>query len=389
MAWRKKDSAGHFKEILMKIIVAPDKFKGSLTAAEVCAAVGEGILQIHPGAEVIHHPLADGGEGSLDILANHQATEEVEAIVLNPIFQPIKASYLLSGDTAYIEMARASGLPLLRPDQRSARLTTTFGTGQLIRNAIQRGAHRIFLFVGGSATTDAGIGMAAALGYRFLDASGEQVRPIGENLGQISRIDTSQLLFDPAKIKATVVSDVLNPLYGPEGAAYVFAPQKGANADDVAFLDTGLQHLAAIIQRDLTTAIAGIPGAGAAGGLGAGGVAFLGADIQSGIETMITATNLEQHLPDTDLIITGEGMLDHQSLQGKVVAGVAALAKRKDIPVVVVAGNTSLSPDEYQPLGIRQVQTVMQDGWTLDRAMREARDRVVAITADAITTNLS
>ncbi|MCB0630086.1 MAG: glycerate kinase [Saprospiraceae bacterium] len=369
----------------MKIIVAPDKFKGSLSAREVCEAVKEGVLTERGDAEVIMHPLADGGEGSLDILASHLVAVEVETIVLNPLFQPVRASFLMNGDAAYIEMARASGLPLLRPDQRSARRTTTFGTGQLIRNALQRGARRIFLFVGGSATTDAGIGMASALGYRFLDAAGRNLRAVGENLARVHLIDASHLMFDPSEIEAVVVSDVLNPLHGPEGAAHVFAPQKGADQADVVFLDEGLRHLAGVIERDLGKQVADLPGAGAAGGLGAGGVAFLNASIQSGIESIIAATSLERQLPGTGLIITGEGMFDQQSLQGKVVSGVARLAKQYDIPVVVIAGNTSMTPEEYRGLGIRQVYTVMQDGWSLERAMREARERVIALTAAALT----
>jgi glycerate kinase len=372
----------------MKIIVAPDKFKGSLTAQEVCEAVRDGILQIKKDAEVIMHPLADGGEGSLDILADHLGAEEKEAIVLNPLFQPLRASYLMYEDMAYIEMARASGLPLLKPEERSARLTTTFGTGQLIRNAIQRGAREIHLFVGGSATTEAGIGMASALGYRFVDAAGNNLRPVGENLGRIDRIDSSQLQFDPSAIRATVVTDVLNPLYGPDGAAHVFAPQKGADVDDVKYLDEGLQHLAEIIKRDLGKEVAELPGAGAAGGLGAGGVAFLNADIKSGIESIIEATYLKYHLDETDLIITGEGMFDHQSLQGKVVAGVAQLAKQHDIPVLVFAGNTNLSPGEYRPLGIHDVITVMQEGVTLERAMREARSRLTMMARSFVAGRL-
>lgn len=368
----------------MKIIIAPDKFKGSLSAAEVCAAVRTGIHRIVPHAEVTEHPLADGGEGSLDILADHLNVEPIEAIVQDPLFRPLRASFLKGGETAYIEMARASGLPLLKPAERSASRTTTYGTGQLIRNAVQRGVRELLLFIGGSATNDGGIGMAAALGYRFLDKDGRPLKPTGDQLVKISRIDTGELLIDPAALQSTVISDVRNPLYGEQGAAHVFAPQKGADQGEVEQLDAGLQNLAEVIARDLGVSVADIPGAGAAGGLGAGGVAFLGAEIRSGIQTMIRTTGLEQHLSGADLIITGEGMLDHQSLQGKVVAGVAQMAAANNIPCMVIAGNTNLMAADYQPLGIREVFTVMEEGLSLQQAMAEAKDRVTTLATEIL-----
>lgn len=366
-----------------KIIIAPDKFKGSLSAREVCSAIRTGIRRVYPEAELIEHPLADGGEGSLDILSDHLVAETWEAIVQDPLFRPLRASYLKRGSTAYIEMARASGLPLLKPTERNARITTTYGTGQLIRNAIQRGCEEIMLFVGGSATNDGGIGMANALGYRFLDKLGKPIRPVGEELIRLHRIDPDRLLFDPSLVSGVVVSDVRNPLYGEQGAARVFAPQKGADEAAVVLLDEGLEQLAEIVARDLGIQVGDLPGAGAAGGLGAGGVAFLGAEIQSGIQTMIHATRLPDRLENTDLIITGEGMLDHQSLQGKVVAGVAEMAREHDVPCTVIAGNTSLTMAEYQSAGIRKVYTVMEKGLSLDQALAEAGIRV-EVLAEAL-----
>lgn len=367
-----------------KIVIAPDKFKGSLSALEVCEAIRQGIQKILPEAEIIMHPLADGGEGSLDILGDHLEVETIEAIVQDPLFRPLRSTYVKSGDKAYVEMARASGLPLLKATERNARLTTTFGTGQLIRNALQRGSREIMLFVGGSATNDGGIGMASALGYRFLDKHGKPVKPIGEELIRISRIHADQLYFEPAAIRSVVVSDVRNPLYGQEGAAQVFAPQKGAGAEDVQLLDAGLENLAEIVSRDLGIRIDDLPGAGAAGGLGAGGVAFLGARIESGIETMIKTTDLKAHLENADLIITGEGMFDGQSLQGKVVAGVAETAREQQIPCAVIAGNTNLKPADYAHLGIKRVKLVMQEGLTLERAIREASERVEGLAAELV-----
>ena len=359
-----------------KIIIAPDKFKGSLSAREVCAAIRAGMLQLIPHAEIIEHPLADGGEGSLEILADHLEVEVMEAIVQDPLFRPLRASYLKKEETAYVEMARASGLPLLKHTERNPLLTTTYGTGQLIRNALQRGCREILLFVGGSATNDGGVGMASALGYRFLDKDGKPLSPTGENLVRIERIDADHLFFDPAQIHSLVVSDVRNPLFGKEGAAEVFGPQKGADEKAVALLDEGLEKLADVVLSDLGVPLGDLPGAGAAGGLGAGGVAFLGAKIQSGIETIIHTTQFSAHLDGAHLIITGEGMLDHQSLQGKVIAGVAGLAQQHAIPCVVIAGNTSLKPTEYEALGIRRVYTVMEDGLSLERALAEAGKRV-------------
>lgn len=370
----------------MKIIIAPDKFKGSLSAVQVCEAIRAGILRVYPDAEVVLHPLADGGEGSLDILANHLQVESIEAIVQDPLFRPQRAAYLKSEEKAYIEMARASGLPLLKPEERSARHTTTFGTGQLIRNAVQRGVREIALFVGGSATNDAGIGMAGALGYQFLDKWGRRVKPTGENLLQIHRIDAGDLLIEPDQLKSIVVSDVQNPLFGEQGAAYVFAPQKGALPEDVALLDKGLRQIAELIERDLGVQVANLPGAGAAGGLGAGGVAFLRARIQSGIQTVIEATNLVQHLAGADLIITGEGMFDHQSLQGKVVAGVAQLSQRYEIPCAVIAGNSNLQVEDYQPLGISKVLTIMNKNLSLEQAIAEAGERVEKLAMELMET---
>lgn len=368
----------------MKIIIAPDKFKGSLSAREVCEAIQAGIRQVAVDAEIILHPLADGGEGSLDILAGHLAAEEIETIVQDPLFRPLRAAYLKNGETAYVEMARASGLPLLKPSERNARLTSTYGTGQLIRNAIQRGAKRLLLFVGGSATNDAGMGMAAALGYRFWDKDGQWVKPVGENLLQVARIDPESAVVDPLLLSSSVVSDVRNPLYGGQGAAYIFAPQKGANAEDVALLDDGLKHIANLIERDLGLQVAELPGAGAAGGLGAGGAAFLKADIRSGIDTMMQATGLPEQLDGADLIITGEGKFDGQSLQGKVVAGVAEMARERGIPCLVFAGSTSLSPVDYEPLGIRKVYTVMEAGMSLSEAIASAAERLKTLAAAAL-----
>lgn len=371
-----------------KVLIAPDKFKGSLSALEVCQAIKSGIQRVLPGAEVLLHPLADGGEGSLDILSEHLELEPIEAIVQDPLFRPVRATYLLGAQKAYVEMARASGLPLLKAEEYSARRTSTYGTGQLIRNAWQRGVRELLLYVGGSATNDGGIGMAEALGYRFLDKKGKRLKPVGEELVRLNRIDTDQLLIDPDLLDSTVVSDVRNPLCGAEGAAWVFGPQKGANEEDVKLLDEGLQRLAGIVKRDLGIEIAELPGAGAAGGLGAGGVAFLGARIRSGIDTMIGITGLLPRLDGVDLIVTGEGMFDQQSLQGKVVAGVAEVAKEHSIPCAVIAGNTSLWPSDYQPLGIRQVYTVMQEGLSLEQAIREAKSRVESLATALASDNL-
>lgn len=368
----------------MKILIAPDKFKGSLTAQEVCLAIERGIKKYDSTIETILHPLADGGEGTINILTNFLDLESIKVEVSNPMFNPIYSFYKLKNDTAYIEMAVASGLELLNPEERNCMNTTTLGTGELILDAIQKGVKKIFLFIGGSATNDAGIGMATALGYQFLDEEKKQIFPIGKNLSKIHSIDSSQLNFNPLEIEITAVCDVENVLFGKNGAAYVYAAQKGANKKEIEILDQGLQHFSKIITAHFQKNIAQTKGAGAAGGLGAGAMIFLNAKIQSGIQTVLELTHFEEKLNDVDLVITGEGKLDFQTLKGKVVKGVADLASKKSIAVNVICGACDISLDEIKQLGIEKIATILNNDMTSEQAILEAKERVEQLAFNMI-----
>lgn len=341
----------------MTILLAPDKFKGSLSAKGVCDALESGLRQNYPDAEIIKFPLADGGEGSLAVIANHLDGKWITTKVNDPLFREIEAKYFLSGDAAYIEMAEASGFDLLTKEERNCLYTTTLGTGKLIKNALNRGAKEVYLFIGGSATCDGGMGVAEALGYQFLDNNGKGLKPFGENMLAIKKIIPPE-----EKIKATFTTlcDVNNPFYGTNGAAHVFGPQKGADEKAVQQLDAGLKNLAEIVERDLGKSIAEISGAGAAGGLGGGSVAFLNTSLQSGLQTIMQLVNFEKVASTADVILTGEGKIDGQTLQGKVVQGVVALAKAKKIPVHAVCGITDLSPEAIQELGLHSCHQVME-----------------------------
>ena len=342
----------------MKIVIAPDSFKESLTAAEACEAIARGLRAVLPDAILDKCPMADGGEGTVDALVTATNGTFQRTTVAGPLGEPVAARWGLLGQTgplppagttpgpggpptAVLEMAAASGLPLVPVEKRNPLKTTTLGTGQLIRAALDHGVRRIILGIGGSATTDGGAGCAQALGARFLDAHG-RVLPdgaCGETLAQIARIDLSR--FDP-RIAATdilVACDVDNPLCGPRGAAAVYGPQKGATPEIVRQLDEGLAHFADVIARDLGKDVRNIPGAGAAGGLGAGLLAFCGAAIRPGVEIVIDAVRLRERLLGADLLITGEGRLDRQSMMGKLIAGVGRTAREAGVPVVALVGS--------------------------------------------------
>jgi len=357
----------------MKIVVALDKFKGSLTAAEACEIVRRAL----PAAEIIVKPMADGGDGTAAALHAALGGDWISKKVTGP--RPEKdctAKYLwLAADRrAFVEMAQASGLVLLPPEQRNPLLTTTFGTGELLADAIRRGAERIWLAVGGSATTDGGIGAAAAVGWQFLDAQGQPVKPIG---GELERIVT--LRPPNSSLPAVeVLCDVDNPLCGEHGAARVFGPQKGATPEMVERLDAGLHHLAGLVQTQLGKDILNIPGAGAAGGLAGGAIAFLNARLVPGIETVMTASRLAEDLAGADWVITGEGQFDEQSLRGKVVAGVTALARRHGVKVAVLAGRVKLSETEWQRAGISIAQAIAPATLDTGTAMRQAPELLAA-----------
>jgi len=366
----------------MKILIAPDKFKGSLTAQEVCNALSKGIKKTNPKVEIIARPMADGGDGSLKVLSHYFDLKTITLEVDDPLFRPINASYNLQGTTAYIEMAVASGLALLKNKERNCMETSSFGTGELILDAIRQGVTTIYLFIGGSATNDGGMGIASALGWSFYDKGGALLVPTGENLSAVHRIDGDFLFYKPAKVTFKVICDVNNPFYGEHGAAYLYAPQKGANPEEVKQLDDGLRNLAACLKANNYADIADIAGAGAAGGVGGGAIAFLNAELIAGITSFLEITKLEEQLKVCDLVITGEGKLDAQTEQGKVISGVCAMAKKYDKPVIAVCGDVDIQAIDN--LNIEKVFTVLERVSSLEEAMTTAELQLERIGAELL-----
>lgn len=326
----------------MKIVIAPDSFKENMTSLEVASAIEKGILQVFPDAECIKVPMADGGEGTVQSLVDATNGRIVKKTVVGPLGNPVEASYGFFGDgqTAVIEMAEASGLPLVPKDKRNPLQTTTYGTGELIAAALDEGVKRIIIGIGGSSTNDGGAGMAQALGVRFSDNQGNEITDYGNGgvLGTISRIDISGLDTRLAQTEILVACDVDNPLCGERGASNVFGPQKGATAEMVSTLDANLEHYAGQINEQLRKNVKDVSGAGAAGGLGAGLLAFCDATMKQGVDIVIEATKLEQALEGAMLAITGEGKVDFQTAFGKTPSGVAKAAKKSDTPVVAIGG---------------------------------------------------
>jgi len=353
------------------VVVAPDKFKGSLTALEAATAIAAGLREGQPGAQARILPIADGGDGTVDA-AVAAGYERVELEVAGPTGEPVEAAIALRGDTVIVEMAQASGMQRL-PGGRPAPLTaSTFGTGELVRAALDRGAREVVLGIGGSATTDGGSGMARALGARFLAADGTELPPGGAALAGLSRIDIDKLDPRLASVRVTVAIDVDNPLCGPDGAAYIYGPQKGATPEDVKVLDAALRHYAEVLTRAVGVDISAVPGAGAAGGLGAGAMAFLKATPRSGISLLLDLVGFREALEGASLVVTGEGALDVQSLRGKAVMGVTRAAAAAGVPVVVLAGRVDLSPEEAIQAGFAATYALTDLEPDLSRCCRDA-----------------
>ncbi|GAI84971.1 unnamed protein product, partial [marine sediment metagenome] len=338
----------------MKIVVAPDSFKGSLTAVEVSEAIEQGVREIFPEAEIVKIPMADGGDGTVQCLVNATGGEILREKVTGPLGDEVLASYGILGDkkTAVIEMAEASGLTLIPENKRNPLITTTYGTGQLIKAALDQGCRKMIIGIGGSATNDGGAGMVQALGAKLLDKDREEIGFGGGELKKVNRIDISNLDNRLSDTKVLVASDVNNPLCGPKGASRIYGPQKGATPGMIKKLDESLAHFAKLVKRDLHKDIKNIPGAGAAGGLGASLIAFLDAELRPGIEIMIEIVKLEQAIKDTDLVITGEGKIDSQTIYGKAPIGVAKIAKKYSIPVIAVAAIIGDDADIVHQYGI-------------------------------------
>ena len=371
----------------MSILIAPAAFKGSLTAGGAAAAMARGAHAAAPHARVVQLPLADGGEGTAAAMAAASGGALRAAWVEGPLGAPVEAAYALLGDgvTAVVEMATASGLWLLRREQYDAPRASTYGTGQLIRAALDAGCCRhLIVGVGGSATVDGGAGMAEALGVRLLDHAGQPIGRGGGGLAALHRVDLSGR--DPRldAVEVTVACDVTNPLIGPGGAAAVFGPQKGASPEQVDLLERNLSHLADVLRRDLGVRVADLPGAGAAGGLAAGLIAFLGARVASGFETVAAAVGLVERLDGCDLVLTGEGRVDGQTLSGKVIAGVARAAASQGVPVVVLAGG--VLPDAYalHERGVTALFSIVPGPLALEEAEGRAAELIARCAEEVV-----
>ncbi|WP_318444178.1 glycerate kinase [Photobacterium leiognathi] len=358
----------------MKIIIAPDSYKECLTAMEVATAIENGFRQVIPNAEYIKLPMADGGEGTVQSLVDASNGTIIEHSVTGPLGEQVNGFFGLMGDgkTAIIEMAAASGLHLVSPELRNPMLTTSFGTGELILAALDKGVEHIIVGIGGSATNDGGIGMAQALGVRFLDENNKQISYSGGALDRLHRIDISNIDPRLVSVKLEVACDVDNPLCGEKGASQVFGPQKGATPEMVTQLDNNLAHYAEIIKRDLGKDVKDMAGAGAAGGMGAALLGLFNAQLRPGIEIVMDAVNLADVLQDADLVITGEGRIDSQTIHGKTPIGVARAAKRFNKPVIGIAGSLSYDCNVVHEHGIDAVFSVVPRSVSLAEALAEA-----------------
>ena len=361
------------------ILLAFDSFKGSLTSREVADAFEEGVRSVAPHYIINKVCLADGGEGTAEALVSTLHGEWVETEVLDPLMRPIRARYGVvdEGQTAVIEMASASGLTLLAEEGRNPLKTSTYGTGQLIADALKRGCRKLLIGIGGSATNDAGTGMLSALGFRFLDAEGISLAGCGESLERIATIDSSHILPELKTVDIRVACDVTNPFCGPQGAAYIFASQKGADRQMVEQLDRGMHHFAEVIREYNKVDVTNISGAGAAGGLGGAFSALLGARLCRGVELVLDALHFEELLTGCDLVVTGEGRIDRQTLMGKAPMGVLKAATHQDIPVIAIGGSIEQSP-ELEQSGFSSILSINEEGLPLHLAMRPdvARENV-------------
>ena len=362
----------------MKILIATDKFKDSLTAKQVCEGLQRGILRTFPSAKIEILPLADGGEGTLETLQSVLGGEFIECEVNDPLSRKIKANYLWIKEkqTAIIEMARASGIELLKQNERNCLITSTYGTGELINNALEKGAKEIILTVGGSATNDAGIGMATALGYEFFNKKSKLLAPIGGNLAEISLINIEKIHPKLSQTKFIVATDVSNPFYGKEGAAYEFSPQKGADNQAVKALDLGLQNLNQLIKKDFNIDLQTVSGSGAGGGIGGGAVAFLKAEIKSAAQWILEMNQIKSKLKNVDLLITGEGKIDRQTWKGKLISQLVLQAEMTETPVILVCGTLHDVESIIAKHGIIYASSILNEPMNLEKALKNASELV-------------
>lgn len=371
---------------MKKVILIPDSFKGTISSAEICAVMRERILAHHPDCTVLSVPVADGGEGSVDAFLTALGGERVTLSVSGPFFEKTEAFYGLidHGRTAVIEMAAAAGLPLAA-GREDPRRTTTYGVGELML-AAARGVKKIIVGLGGSATNDGGCGAAAAAGVKFFRENGETFVPTGGTLSEIARIDMSERADALAGIEIITMCDIDNPMYGPTGAAYVFAPQKGADPAAVQFLDDGLRHLCGVMKESLGTDVSALPGGGAAGAMGAGMSVFFGSTLKMGIETVLDTVGFETMIADADLIFTGEGKIDSQSLRGKAVIGIARRAKKQNVPVIAVVGGAEGDMTAAYDEGVTAVFTINRLPQPLSESSRFTRENLAFAVENILRT---
>jgi len=370
----------------MKVIIAPQGFKGGISGLEAAKAIARGVLAAVPEAETVLLPVADGGDGTLHALVDATGGEIFTCTVTGPINQQVEAQWGVMGDgrTAVIEMAKASGLAMLPTQRRNPRTTTTLGTGQLLREASEKGFSRVIIGLGGSATNDAGAGMATALGAKFLDASGNPLPPGGAALARLDRVDTSGMIESLSGIEIVGATDVTNPLCGPTGASAIFGPQKGATEEVVAELDAALLNFAQIVKRDTGQDVLDIPGAGAAGGLGAGLIAFAGAKLQSGIDMVCQMLDFDRHLEGADLVFTGEGRVDLSTVFDKAPVGVARHAKAHGVPTVLLAGSLGDGHEQLYDHGVASVLCISDGAMSFQQALGRTGDMLQGTAERAV-----
>ena len=354
----------------MKIVIASDSFKGSMSSLDVATAVSAGVIEVYPDSEIVSVNVADGGEGTVEAIVDALGGEIVKVQVSDPLGRKIETSYGIAGETAILEMAAASGLPLLTAEERNPWATSTLGTGEMIMDAIARGCRKFLVGIGGSATNDAGVGMLQAMGFRFYDANGELItQGCGGMLGSIARIDDSLVSAAVKESQFTVACDVDTPFCGPEGAAPVFAPQKGADAEMVKRLDEGMASFAKVITEKYAINIVPVAGAGAAGGMGGAFRAFLGATLKKGIDMVLDAIDFDTTIQGANLVITGEGKVDFQTAKGKTAAGVLNRAKQQHIPVVAIGGCVEMC-DSLVQMGFAGIYPILEEKVPLEIAMQ-------------------
>ncbi|MCK5196814.1 MAG: glycerate kinase, partial [Spirochaetales bacterium] len=368
-----------------KILIAPDSFKGSATSSKAAEAIGKGVHTVFPDADLIKIPVADGGEGTVEALTDSMHGEIISKSVKGPLGEAVEAEYgILPGEVAVIEMASASGLPLVPDNKRNPLLTSTYGTGQLILDALNRGCKEIILGIGGSATNDGGTGMARALGYQFLDSSGNELAEGGGSLVNLAEIDDSEVDDSIFETKFFIACDVTNPLTGLEGASHIYGAQKGASPKDIEVLDGALGKLAAVVSNKYGRVNENISGAGAAGGLGFGLMEFCAGELKSGIEIVLDLINFDDYLDGVDLVISGEGRIDGQSVYGKVPVGIAGRAKKKDIPVLVIVGDIGPKVEAVYDHGIDAVMSSVNRAMSLEEAMSRSYELLIDSSARAM-----